>query len=772
MRLGRILLHRFYSLLRRSRAEADLEREIEIHLEQLTREYRESGLSETEARLRARREFGPVEATKEDCRDRRRVRVLDEMFRDVTYAIRLFRKSPIFAASAVLILALSIGANTALFSLMNAVMLRTLPVRAPEQLVELVRLPAGQERARSSFPWYNFLRQQSHSFTGISAQFEPSQQAIDVGGAPELVETQMVSGSYYEILGVKTVLGRTFTPADDSKAGTSPFAVISYHYWQHRFALSPTVIGRTVKLNGTVFAIVGVTPPGFSGTAPGHDPDVTFPLSMCAQVRKVRDWLTDSGINWLDVIGRLKPDVSLAQAQAETRVLFEEWKRGQAAQQKDPRDQKLTLAEMLLLEPAPTGLNALRLRFAQPLVIGICMVGLLLLLACVNLSSLLLGRTFSRAREVSIRMAVGAGRHRLIRQFLIESSLLTLAGGAFGLWLAQVLCHSLVVLLANGGELFLPVPADERVLGFTAFVSMAASLVTGLAPALYGTRVDIHEGLARQEKQMTVANALLTVQVALSLVLLIGATLFVRTVVNLKTLHAGFDPTGVLLFQIHSDQQTLQGKRRLVLQRTIVEHLRTIPGVTSASEGLVVSLSGNRVDGDVDVEGYEVKPGENNRAYFNLVGPSFFHTVRTELLLGREFQEWDTPASPPVAVVNQAFARHYFGSKSPIGRRVNGATIIGLVENAKYLDLRQAFPETVYFAASQDTTPEPITYLVRVGTGEPQAVLESVRRIVRTINPQWHVVEATSMAHLFDASILKERILALLSSCFGSTPCC
>ncbi len=773
------LWRRTLMLLRLRQFRADIDEELRSHLAMKKADLLDAGVEENEAGYAAQVKLGNMALLREKSADAWGWTALEALLQDLRYTVRILRKSPIFTGTAMLTLALGIGANTAIFSLINAVMLRTIPVRDPGRLVEIARYWAGHQRSTLSYPLYSFFRDRSHSFAGILAQSSPAKQEIDIGGAPETVETQMVSGSYYGVLGVAAAVGHTFTPDYDRVPGRSPFAVISYRYWQRRFGLDPSVIGKAFKLQQTLFTIVGVAPKEFFGTMPGHDPDVTFPISMDAQVNrefnKGKSWLADPQANWLSVIGRLNSGVSLKQAEAETRVLFHDRIRVEAGREKDIRDKNAILAQELVLEPAAAGLDSLRVKFSEPLVFLMCIVGLVLLLACVNLSSLLVGRTFARWREISVRIAVGAGQGRLIRQFLAESLGLAFAGGFIGIALAQLFCRFLVMFMANGEALFLPVQPDLRVLAFTGSISLATSIAVGLAPAIYATRLNISPGLKQVQsgRRKSLANVLIIVQIAISLMLLVGAGLFVRTLINLRTLDAGFRRDGVLVFGIDSDKAGYKGERLRNLQSTVLNRLNAIPGVRSASLCFVLVLSGSEWNGTVDVENYTYQRGENNQVYFNEVGPKFFPTMGTPVLMGREFDERDLPGSQKVVIVNEAFARHYFGNESPLGKHLKhleSAVIIGVVKDVKYQSLRETFPRTVYFPALQDTSPQSwSSYLVRVNAGEPLRLVQSVSQVIRQIDPALQITDPTTLAAVVDRSILNERILAMLSAFFGAT---
>lgn len=766
------LWRKLQMLFRLRQFRAEMEEELRLHIEMKTADLRESGTGDAEARRRAQVRLGNLGLLRQKSEDAWGWTALDALIQDLRYALRVLGKSPVFTITALLTLALGIGANTSIFSLINAVMLRNMPVRDPGRLLQFAKFWGGQ-RSSLSYPLYSFFRDQSRSFDGLLAQSWPTTQEISIGRASETVETEMVSANYYEVLGVSPVTGHLFTPSDDRVPGASPYAVISYSYWKRRFGLNPSAIGRTIRLHQTAFTIVGVTPKEFFGTMPGHDPDVSFPLSMDVQVNaefnKGRSWLADPQSNWLSVIGRLKAGVSFRQAQAESRVLFRDRNRADASREKDYRDREAILAQTLSLEPASAGLDELRLRFSEPLLFLMCIVGLVLLLACVNLSSLLVGRASSRSREVSVRIAVGAGRGRLVRQFLAESFVLAIPGGLLGIALAQVLCPLMLALMANGGPLFLPVYPDLRVLVFTGGISLGATIAVGLAPALYAAQLNVNPGLkeVRSTVRKNVFKALIVAQIAISLLLLVGAGLFVRTLINLRTLDMGFQRDGVLVFGIDSQKAGYRGERLRNLEAALLNRLNTVPGVRSASSILVLMLSGGGWNGTVNVEGYTYRRDEDNQADFNETGPNFSRTIGTPILMGRDFDSRDVPSSQKVAIVNEAFARHYFGKGSPLGKRVNGGVIVGVVNDAKYMSLREDFPRIVYFPALQVTPPQSCEYLVRVDTGSPLRLLKTVRQLVKQIDPALEITSPTTLADIVDKSILNERLLASLSSIFA-----
>jgi predicted permease len=721
---------------------------------------------------RARLAFGGIEQVKEECRDARGVRWLEDLWMDLRYAFRTLRRSPVFLAVAVLSLALGIGANSAIFSLIDAVMLRTMPVQEPERLVQFEMIRNGNQGVMASYQLFEYFRQHSRSFSDIFVEHNAARPEIAFQGVEERVNAELVSGSYYSVLGLEPAAGRLISPSDDRVPGASPVAVVSYHYWKRRFALDPSVIGKSFTLNRSVFTIIGVTPREFFGTIAGRDPDATFPLSMAREVTGDDPWrhMTNYfGYNFLRLMSRLKPGVSVEQAQGEIRGLFESLLREEAGKTGDAQDKNDILHQEFRLLPAATGFNNLRLNFSEPLRVLMCIVALVLLLACANLSSLLLARAAGRQREISVRRAVGATSDRLARQFLTESLLLALLGGTVGLLLGRWLSSALVTMMANGVTLALPTGYDWRVLVFTGAASLLTSVFVGLAPSLHAAQANINPGLKEVPigGRRHLGRALVVAQLAISLVLLVGASLFLGTLAGLHRMDAGFRRAGVLMFKVASKRKDPIGRAHM-LQREVLERLNILPGVTSASAAVVLIINGDRMNGNVEVDGYTYRPDEDNRANFNYVAPRFFQTMGTPLLLGRDFNERDVSSSKKVAIVNEAFARYYFRYRSPLGQHVNRAEIVAVVKNAKYRDLREPFPKTVYFPLQQfDRSLSEYSYLVHVTTGNPMRLVPQVERSIREIDARLRVSDIQTFAGHIDRSILNERILATLGGCFG-----
>ena len=744
-----------------------VDRELRYHFDRLVREYIATGMDPDEARRRTRLEFGGVEQIKEECRDMRG-RWLEDFGKDLRYAVRTLRRSPGFVAVAVVSLALGIGANTAIFSLIDAVMLRTLPVKEPERLVMTTRLTEEGKPGVVSYPLFEYFRDNLKSISAAAAEWS-SNPAIVMDGSEELVNGEMVSGGHYSVLGLEPAAGRLLGPEDDVLSPASPAAVISYHYWQRRFGLSPAAIGKTFRLRDTVYTIVGVTPPRYQGTRPGREPDITIPLMMMLSENQRRE----HGTNMLSMMARLAPGVTVAQANAELQVLWRNLSQRWAAEE-PVKDRPKIVARKAAVLSAATGFNPLRNSYSQALLVLMGMVALVLLLACANLSGLLLARAASRQREISIRLAIGAGRGRLMRQFLAESFVLAALGGGAGLLLAGWFSRALVTMLANGGTLLLDTAPDWRVLGFTGAISLVSCVLAGVAPGLHALRTNLNPGLKelRAGGHQRMRKALLVGQLAISMMLVVGAALFVDTLVKLYRVDRGLRTGGVLTVGVRSSERYPQA-RSWAVQEALVERLSKMPGVASASASQVIPLGGGLWSRYVQVEGYTFRADESEDAGFNAVAPKYFATVGTPLLSGREFDERDTNTANKVAIVNESFARYFFGGRSPLGKRVTSVKvtyeIVGVVKDAKYQSLRQEVLKTMYIPWTQREGEQPTsyTYLAQVAGGDPMRLVPTLEKLVREVDSGLRFRAAQTYDQLVDRSIVTERIMATLGGFFG-----
>jgi predicted permease len=751
---------------RRKPVEEGLDKELRYHFEKLVRDYVAEGASLDEARRSARLEFGGVEQVKEECRDARG-RWLDDFVKDLRYTMRTLRRSPAFAAVAVVSLALGIGANTAIFDLINAVMLHTLPVKEPERLVQIARLRSEGKPAQVSFPLFQTFRDNMKS-TSAAAIATSSTAAILIDGVEEVVELELVSGDHYAMLGVEPAAGRLLEASDDAVSPVAPAAVLSFRYWQRRFGGNPSAIGKTLTVQNKTFTVVGVTPPRFTGTRPGRDPDITLPLTMNVSESTRRE---DTNNNFI-MLGRLAPGATVEQADAEMQVLWTRFKQRVAASEPE-KDRPRILAWRAAVVRAADGFNPLRHDYSQALFILMGMVGLLLLLACANVSGLLLARASSRQREIAIRLAIGAGRGRLMRQFLTESFVLAMLGGGAGLLMAPYLSATLVTTLANGGTLLLSTSPDWRVLAFTAAVSLAACMFGGVAPGVHAIRASLQTGLKQSRTSgQRAGKALVIAQVAISMMLLTGASLFVGTLVKLYRVDRGMRTEQVLTFSVRARERYSQ-TRSWAVQSAVLDRLRSAPNVAVASATAVLPLSGSEWGRRVLVEGHTYGPKEDEGAAFNAVAPRYFEAIGTPLVAGRDFDERDTMASKKVAIVNESFARSFFGARSPLGYRVTSVDItyeiVAVVKDAKYQSLRQEVVRTMYIPWMQRDGQQPMSfnYLVRVDGGNPMQLVPALDKLLRDADPALRLRAAQTYSTVIDRSIVTERIMATLGGFFG-----
>jgi len=719
-----------------------------------------------EAQRLARLEFGCIEQVKKECRDVRG-RWLEDIGQDLRYAARTLGRSPGFLVVSVLSLALGIGANTAIFSLIDAVMLRSLPVQDPERLVQITRFRPNDKPGVVSYPLFEYFRDNLKSISETAVEMS-ADRAITMDGAEEFVTAEMVSGTYYSLLGMEPLAGRLLQPADDGIAPAWPAAVISYRYWQRRFGLNATAIGKTFTLQDKVFTIVGVTPARFEGTRPGRDPDITLPLLMMLSESQRRE----DSLNMLSMMARLKPGLTLQQADAGVQVLWQGFlqRRVTAVQEKD---RPSFLRQRAGVVTADTGFNPLRNDYSDALLVLMCIVSLVLLLACANLSGLLLSRAASRQREISIRLAMGAGRGRLIRQFMAESLLLASLGGSTGFMLAHWFSAALVTMMANGGTLLLSIAPDWRVLAFTGAISVLACALAGLAPGWHALRANLNPGLKKVlAGGQQLGSIMVIAQLAISMVLLVGATLFVGTLIKLYRVDRGVRTDGVLTFNIRSTRRYPQA-RGWAVQKALLDRLNVLPGVAATSAAQMIPIGGGLWTRHVQVEDYTFRSDESEDVGFDVIAPKYFATVGTPLLTGREFDERDTNTATKVAIVNESFAHYFFGAQSPLGRHVTTLNvpyeIVGVVRDAKYQDLRQDVIKTMYISWMQREGDQPTNYkyLAMVTTGNPLRLAPALEKLVREADPGLRLGTPQTYSALVDHSIVTERIMATLGGFFG-----
>ncbi len=783
----------YQRLFQRARTEGQLDAELRFHLERQIADYVASGIAPEEARRRARLEFGGLDQVKEECRDVGAARFVETVIQDLRYGLRQLRGNPGFTAVAVITLALGIGANTAIFSVINAVMLRMLPVRQPARLVQIgfQGKHAGESFVGESFsyPVFKELLQYNRAFTGISA-FDYwntlHARAANVGtrGTNEPIRGQMISTNFFFLLGINPILGRVFAADQDNVTGANPVAVISFAFWIRRFGRNPDVLGKKLVIQQTTFTIIGVAPRHFSGVDPGQVYDFWVPVSMQPEALPGGNRLAQIDTNWLSLIARLKPGVSVRQARASLDILYQEIQRQRDISKWSLQDRRDFFTHHIVLLPAARGANYLRTEFSRPLLLLMGMVVLVLVIACTNVANLLLARASTRQREIALRLAVGARRRRLVRQLLTESTLLAIIGGAFGLIFAFWGSPVLVALMSNmansSGRVTLNVHPDLLVLGFTMLLALGTGVAFGLAPALRVTRgssgASITGWFRAASGPGNLGGVLVMAQVALSLAVVVGAGLLVGTLRNLEKLNPGFNRGHVLLFGLDPSKAGYKAERATQLRRDVLERIQQAPGVRSASFSFLTPISGGGWDNYVrSVEGYTAQPGESVDVYLNAVGPNFFKTLGTPLLAGRNFGPEDNSGSSPVALINETMARRFFGNQSPLGKHFRlgpwsgkpGYEIIGVTGDAKYTSLRETIPPTAYLYIPQlPPIPMETTFEVRTAIA-PLSVVPEVRSILRSIDPSLRALDVKTLAEQVDQSLDQEKMMSTLSIFFG-----
>jgi putative ABC transport system permease protein len=722
----------------------------------------------------------------------RRTRWIESFLQDLRYAWRTLRQHPGFTLVATLSLALGIGANTAVFSLLDALLLRDLPVASPDELVALGdpsrtgSFSSGSVRADLfSVPMYRALRDGNEVFSGLFGSGWAGRVVVGSGeaGGEERARGRLVTGNYFSVLGVPAFRGRTLTAADDESPGAAPYAVLSYDYWQRRFAADPAAVGRSLTLNGYPFTVVGVTPPGFYGDVVGTPTDLWVPVAMQPQLNPGRDYLERWDDNWLLLMGRRQPGVSFAQARSSVEALFARLissGTGSAV----PADLLPDDPGELRLEASAggAGFSYLRSRYSRPLLTLMAIAGLVLLIACANAANLLLERAAGRQRELSLRQALGAGRGRLVRQLATESLLLAALGGVVGVLLAFWADAALLALIGLSRAGAIDLRPDLEALAFTAAVTLATALLFGLAPALRASRSRLGPVLRASSRSVTGAGAghrwhlgkaLVVAQFALSLLLLAGAGLFVRTLVNLERLDLGYPRDGLVMLDVDPIAAGYDGARLSGFVDQLRERLAAVPGargVTLSENGL---FSGTESSTTIALPGRPPLPDADDEVHFDRVGPDYFAVVGIPLALGHGIRAEDGPGAPRVAVVNEAMARHYFPGESPIGQTLATTDaldepfeIVGVARDVHDHGLREPVPPRFYLAARQSAGPLS-AFNFEVRAADPEALVAPVREAVRALDPRVTILDLAPLAVKVDNTMGDERLVAKLSAVFG-----
>jgi predicted permease len=771
---------------RRGHFHRDLEEEMNEHLRMKANDLHNQGMAPDAARYTARREFGNASSLREASHDVWVWSPVQSLLQDLRYGFRQLRRNPGFTAVAILTLALGIGANSSIFSAIDAVMLKLLPVPHPEQLVLLQWQSPHEVTDYLPYPTFDQLRKQDQVFTGLVA-FHGIQLATRRGREPGLAGGQLVSGNYFSVLGVKALVGRTFTSEDDRAPGADPLAVISYRYWENRFGRSPTVVGSSIELNGTPFTIIGVMPPAFFGISVGDLPDVWIPLMMQAQVMDGRSVLNDPKSWWLQVMARRKTGISGQQALAAINVLYQRYARQQAGARLSPEAERELAHERIALLPAGRGLSTLRDRLSEPLIVLMILVGLVLLVACANIASLILARATARQRELAVRVALGAGRLRLFRQLLTESLLLASLGGVLGVLFARWGDDLLLALLSGAGTpVALGLHLNSAVFIFTACIALLTGFLFGTAPSWQAAHVDLSSVIKASARGLTATGTrrprwtlrklLVVGEVAMALLLVAGAGMLVRSLQKLKDVNPGFNQNGVLLVSTDPTLIGYGGSRLVNFYRQVTLAVSGLPGVRSVSLSALPPMTDAQWRTGIFVQGHIPGAHEKTTARLNFVGPRFLRTLGIPLLQGREFTPRDNAAAPKVAIINQTMARFYFGSQPAVGKRLSFISperdeieIIGVAGDAKYNSLRETTPHMVYVPYPQ-TPSASLAYgmILEVRTGgNPGAAAGAVRQAIRGIDSHVPILGFTTLAEQVSESLAQEHLIARMAALFG-----
>lgn len=777
---------RVRALFKRETADRELDEELAYHIAMRTQQNVARGMDAAEARRAALIEAGGVEQTKERCREMRRVRWIEDIAQDVRFALRQLRRSPGFTVVAILTLALGIGANTAIFTLVDRVMLRRLPVRNPQELVSLnlgdsnsfPRNMDGNSATAFPFPAFVQMRDRNEVFWSLFAFKDMGRLSVEVNGNPEIVRGEMVTPNFFSALGVRPEIGRDFMASDDT-ADPAPVAIISYGYWQRRFGGEASVLGKQIEINGVPMTVAGVTPREFFGLQAGSAADVYMGVAMQPRIYPGladpgTSAFTANGLWWIQVMGRLKPGVTMEQARANLDVIY---RPAVLEGMSKPADGRALVPPALEVVDGARGLNGLRGQFSKPLAILMIVVGIVLLIACVNVANLLLVRAAARRKEIAVRLSLGASRRRLIRQLLAESILLASVGGVAALLFAYWGCNFLLAMMQRGNDrLLIDVRPDSSVLGFTAAACVLAGVLFGLAPAMRATRVDLAPALKQTagtaSEKIFVTRLLVVGQVALSLVLLFGAGLFVRTLVNLETTNIGFSRDNLLLFGIAPREAGYKGEQFANLCREIQKRLAVLPGVQSATSSLHLLLSGSARSDSVSVPGYIASPKENTSLYVMPVGPGYIDTMGIHLLAGRDLSVGDDENAPKVALINETMARKYWGAANPIGRQFKlgklEMQVVGVVADVKYASLRRDVPPTAYHPYLQDIDSMPQMHFEIRTKGDPAALLPAVREVVASVDNRLPLFDAATQNQQINELLYQERLFAKLTGFFAA----
>jgi predicted permease len=778
---------------------SDVDDELSFHIEMRMRKLVASGVSPGEARRQAERMFGNVGEVRDTCitydteriRSMNRVHLLHDIRQDFGYAARVLRRTPAVSLVVILTLALGIGANTAIFSLVNAVLLRKLDVRSPDELVVLgdparvgsMGFDSNPRADLYSYATYQRLATESSLVSGLAATGRADRLDLRVDGIQgngEQPRGRMVSGNYFTVLGVSPFLGRMLNGGEDDARGGAPVVVISHGYWLRRFAGDSSVVGRDVLLNDARFTIVGVAAESFAGEIVGVRTDLWIPVAMHGVLWPSRQILDDSQAYWLQLIGRLQPGVTIDQA----RERFTATVRGILAEQATIPELVEQARELdVPVASAARGLSRVRSTYRAPLLILMAGVGLLLLIICANVANILMARAVARMREMSVRLAIGAGRGRLVRQLLTESLLLALLGAGAGLLLSSWMTRYLLVVAADGGA---PLPLHTGVgapaLVFTSLIGLFAVVLFGMMPALRASRADVASAMRASGKSLTASGMgqrnplgrmLIAAQVALSVVLIVGASLLVRSLQHLQNSDTGLDRDRLLIVDVDAAARRYEGERLLNLAAELRSRIGLVPGVRAVSYNENGIFIGTESATNLGVPGFETQQRSDSVAYYDQVGPGFVEAAGGRLLYGRDFSERDREGTANVILINESFSRHYFGNVSPVGRSIRigdsaSAEIVGVIADMKDHSLAGAARRRFYMSYHQQPQgPVALLRLVVRATANPAALAPAVRTAIAAVGADLPIREALPLTRLMRDSISQERLMARLATVFG-----
>jgi predicted permease len=758
--------YRLRALFSRASVEQELDAELRFHIEREAEKYERQGLSHEAALRRARVAFGGVDQMKEASRDMRGTMRLESIVRDLRYAVRTLRSRPAFTLTVIATLTVGIGANAAIFTLVDALILRSLPVPHPEQLV-IVSDPASVNSGWNgspvtdyvSEPLYRDVRARNTVFSDMYANGQAGGLDVQIGGSGDasgaLLEhphARFVTGNFFSVLGVSAYAGRTFTAREDRAPGEDPVAVITYDYWQRRFAGSSAAIGSVMRVNDVPVTIIGVTPPGFAGDIVGQPLDFWLPMMTVPAIHPIKNLLNNREWSWLVMMGRLKPGVTLEQARREVSAIEANAVREHVSGRLLSQFEDDLKASPIQVVSGARGFSERRAEYGKALWVLLAAVGLVILVVCANVSSLMLARTVARGREMTVRMTLGAGRGRLMQQMLVESGVLAVVSSALGLLAASWGTRLLLATVGASSPIAIDSAPDGRVFAFTAAMTLACVLLFGLLPALRATRVDLATSLRSQGRNLMGAarlgripfgRVLVVAQLALSTLLLIGGGLLVRSMQQLLNDDLGVDRDHVLAVHVRTVRTQYVGPRLAQLRRDLSERVGRLPGVDAAAFADHGLFSGGMSGGHVDVSGFVPQADSERQVVYDQVGPNFIHAVGARLTRGRDIEPRDLESVPQAAVINETMAKRYFGARNPLGGTVTldsvPFTIVGVVHDFQSRDVREK-PYREFYFASNDSTKDArnVTLTVHV-RGDPGRLVASIRRLVEATDPKLRV---------------------------------